>query len=1286
MPQADPSFFQASTGVLTDSPSYVERDADRELRRLLLAREHVLLLSSRKVGKTSLIFKSFATLRQMGTPGEQATAYASIYECSDDEERFYRGLAQSIFNSAFNDNPWLEGVFSRSDWLEWWRSNGDFAPTQRFLSLLEEFLLKRTDAVWHIAIDEIDTLLELPFSDNVLAAIRHCHNARNVFPDFHRLVFVLVGVTTPGRLQKSAGRTPFNYGELVDLEDMTAAQAAPLLRGLGEQSDTEHPALHRTLHWTGGHPYLTQVVFEAIAERRVDEPEMEPIAWQNWVDEAVDDKFITHLYSQKQDWHLDYLESDWFGLFDDLTKEAILRNVDRVQKHGKVRDDNHSRALLELKLSGILVSDPEDPRYLIIRNNLYRKIFDREWVKEHMPPRPQRRARLITYASVCLFLISILLSTLAYQASVQRRIDDLRNAMRTADQDVPMTEFETLISLDQGSLATNLLGEFWRKKARKASYERPRDEALIYWLKALAIEEHPEARIQSHRAFGNAYSMLEMTYRANSTVSRAGLNRDSTLLITSHEDASLKFWDKMSGRLIRSIPSAGREFAFSEDGTRMISWDSPERKLTIWDTHRNEQIDTLPATGRLAAISRDGRRIAYVEKYILSILDTATKETFKVYDTGHTILTSLGFGGNGSVLGIGEVHGTSKVYDVDNRIWLSSATNDASVSTVQFDNSGSRVVVASHDKTASVWDVRSGHRIGKPISHEHPINFAEFDPSGELVVTGAADGSVTFWDASSGRQIGKSMYHSRSVNSGKFSLEGNYLVTASDDHTARVWEVATQSPVGYPLVVEAPVIAASFCSSNDNSVITVGLHARLWSSREDFPPGLRITHSSFIGKPLGRSTYPKELEKRLGWGHPALFEADVWSQRLDKLLSNDGKWMLAGVGDSNALVWSIESGMRIGLPIEHPKLITAADFSPDGSRIASGCEDGVVRIWETGTGHLLRDFPLSDGPVLDVIFTQDGEKLITLAEDGKWPHPQSANISICNANTGQVISEMKNMGWAHPMTTRPFSRKTGLDFVETKLNNEEFFLFWRNSTNVFWRVLPEKASIQQRQFGTNRWIEIVSLFGSNEGTFFVCKVGLPRQQRLVLISFNGTRKMTGFGHRVNGATFNTGGSRVAVFDSESVAVFETRSLKTLGKSRIGHQDTRALGFIDDNKLMLTTPSKVHFLELRSVGIIDPLTTHWSDGGVWSFSYPIPFRHSKQVWKLDPWTGNELVVRRLADSRVKTNNSDLFASPTEALNEVLRKTSLAFETTPEGVEQPNLVRKFPFDFARGVEKP
>ena len=79
--------------------------------------------------------------------------------------------------------------------------------------------------------------------------------------------------------------------------------------------------------------------------------------------------------------------------------------------------------------------------------------------------------------------------------------------------------------------------------------------------------------------------------------------------------------------------------------------------------------------------------------------------------------------------------------------------HDAGVTQAAFNRTGDRIVTASYDKTARIWDVANGREIAILKGHEGPVERAGFSPDGRRVITAARDGTARIWDADSGAQI-----------------------------------------------------------------------------------------------------------------------------------------------------------------------------------------------------------------------------------------------------------------------------------------------------------------------------------------------------------------------------------------------------------------------------------------------------------------------------------------------------------------------------------------------------
>jgi WD40 repeat protein len=109
------------------------------------------------------------------------------------------------------------------------------------------------------------------------------------------------------------------------------------------------------------------------------------------------------------------------------------------------------------------------------------------------------------------------------------------------------------------------------------------------------------------------------------------------------------------------------------------------------------------------------------------------------------------------------------------------------VNSAAFSPDGTKVVTASVDQTARVWDAATGAEIAVLKGHEGNVISAAFSPDGTKVVTASVDQTARMWDAATGAEVAVLEGHDSRVVSAAFSPDGTKVVTASDDRTARMW-------------------------------------------------------------------------------------------------------------------------------------------------------------------------------------------------------------------------------------------------------------------------------------------------------------------------------------------------------------------------------------------------------------------------------------------------------------------------------------------------------------------
>ena len=365
------------------------------------------------------------------------------------------------------------------------------------------------------------------------------------------------------------------------------------------------------------------------------------------------------------------------------------------------------------------------------------------------------------------------------------------------------------------------------------------------------------------------------------------------------------------------------------------------------------------------------------------------------------------------------------------------------VATAFFSDDGSRVVTASKDKSARVWDAETGSPLTEPLWHEQGVGSAVFSADGQRVVTASDDGTVHVWDVRAGSALPDALFSNLplaqftpdgnsvllgdvigvaqiwSLETGQvtsvgalpaaspltaapwqFNSDGAAFLTVNTG-IARTWTTATAQPLSAPMDHgRTPILAARF-SPDSLRIATIASDGKLrfWNARSGDAMGtpvglLRGADPLPVAADISRDlTLAALATNRAGqngvalWNvaqNPPAFVTELTTPSPVKSVSFDPAhdWLLCILDSATALVWPVGSSPP-GSPLKlaHDGVVTSGRFGPNGGRIVT-LLDSTARLWTFAAGVPTAAVLRHGQTVNWADFSPDGRRVVTASLDG----------------------------------------------------------------------------------------------------------------------------------------------------------------------------------------------------------------------------------------------------------------------------------------------------------------
>ena len=461
---------------------------------------------------------------------------------------------------------------------------------------------------------------------------------------------------------------------------------------------------------------------------------------------------------------------------------------------------------------------------------------------------------------------------------------------------------------------------------------------------------------------------------------------------------------------------------FSPDGSRIAS-TSEDNTIMIWDAENGKLLKTMEIPGASSLVfSPDGHRIAAINYQTVMILDVDSGELLHTLE-GHTFsIKSICYSHDGRRIVSASLDDTAKIWDAESGELLLSLEHPGSVFDVSYSPDDRHILSSAYDRKCRIWDAENGALL-KTFPTKDSYN-ATYSPDGQRFVSYNSRKIIIF-DAESGEPLDTINSGLSSMESARYSPDGKHIIARFDyswydkkhDNIIMIWDTESGELQHKLEGFSSNITCASY--SPDGRRIVLALNDKtiqlLDLCSEDVKEPIRSIpshqYSSASFSPDGSRILIEDGHGVTTWDADSgtlvntlingYLDYDPDLKNAEHSLTEDGFRLFTLDADSGALV-----NNRVYAD-DDPYLNTAV-YSPDGQSVLITYINGNIVIIDSESGKTLSSWHykgdeelLGDyGNLHYATYSPDGSKIAAASED--------CCIRIWDSKSNELIKTIKD--------------------------------------------------------------------------------------------------------------------------------------------------------------------------------------------------------------------------------------------------------------------------------------